>query len=266
LYHVLFSLPDNLGDFSLEADTNSRPAGARAWTLDHKKTLARLGEKIRRRLAGAGFTPDDLTLLVKDMELGIARDLLKECRSGYHSLIIGRRGKGLLRGVALGSVANKVLNQLIKLPLWIVGKGASPYGLLLALDGSANSWRAVEYLCRSPIRRDQDLTLYHVWPKSELASIPDGYLPERSNDITMFMDRAAQSLEKAGFRSGSISIKSALEEPSRAKAIVAQARESDCGTIIMGRWGTTESKAFALGRVTHKVSQLCRGQALWIIP
>jgi nucleotide-binding universal stress UspA family protein len=108
--------------------------------------------------------------------------------------------------------------------------------------------------------------LYHVWPKAESASIAGSYLPERSNDITRFMDEAAQSLERAGFRSGSISIKSALGEPSRAKAIVAQAQESDCGTVIMGRWGTTESKAFALGRVTHKVSQLSRGLAQWIIP
>jgi nucleotide-binding universal stress UspA family protein len=53
--------------------------------------------------------------------------------------------------------------------------------------------------------------------------------------------------------------------PSRAEAIVKEAREGDYGTIVLGRRGLSKVQEFLLGRVSNKVINIIRRRALWIV-
>jgi len=52
---------------------------------------------------------------------------------------------------------------------------------------------------------------------------------------------------------------------SRAAAIVQEAKQNGYGTIVVGRRGITEVAEFSMGRVTNKLTQLAKTQALCII-
>jgi nucleotide-binding universal stress UspA family protein len=51
---------------------------------------------------------------------------------------------------------------------------------------------------------------------------------------------------------------------SRAAAIVKEARDSGCGTIVMGRKGLSEVSGFFIGRVSDKVIHLGRVYTVWV--
>jgi nucleotide-binding universal stress UspA family protein len=72
-------------------------------------------------------------------------------------------------------------------------------------------------------------------------------------------------LKEAGFTSDQINTKLVSGVPSRAEAIVKEAREGDYGTIVLGRRGLSKVQEFLLGRVSNKVIHIIRRRALWIV-
>jgi nucleotide-binding universal stress UspA family protein len=73
-------------------------------------------------------------------------------------------------------------------------------------------------------------------------------------------------LERAGVKSNLISSKYTLQSRTRAGDILKQAKEGNCGTIVMGRRGLSKVHEFFLGRVTTKVLHRAERFALWIVP
>jgi nucleotide-binding universal stress UspA family protein len=46
---------------------------------------------------------------------------------------------------------------------------------------------------------------------------------------------------------------------------VEEARNSSCGTIVMGRRGLSRVEEFFMGRVSKKVLQLAKWNAVWVV-
>jgi nucleotide-binding universal stress UspA family protein len=75
-----------------------------------KELVSKAMTEAKRLLTQAGFPQKNITLKMEKLKRGVARDIIAEAKTGYHAVVMGRRG---LSGVAeffMGSVSQKVLH------------------------------------------------------------------------------------------------------------------------------------------------------------
>ena len=81
---------------------------------DKKKSLVDIAlKKARGKLIAVGFEEKNITIKAETKEKGVARDIVQEARSGYNTIVLGRRGQSGIKDFILGSVSHKVF-QLAK--------------------------------------------------------------------------------------------------------------------------------------------------------
>ena len=158
----------------------------------------------------------------------------------------------------------------------MVGGAIPSKKMLLAVDSSKNSRKAVDYVGRFAADADGELTLFHVVRTVSLGFVDDlvvrdesterQLLEEMDRDIPRMFSSYKDSLVKSGVVADRISSKSVLHSTSRAGEILREAREGGYGTIVMGRRGLSKVREFLMGRVTSKVLSRAEGFAVWIIP
>jgi nucleotide-binding universal stress UspA family protein len=158
--------------------------------------------------------------------------------------------------------------------------------LLLAIDGSENSRRAVDYVA-SLLRAvsDVEITLFHVMkplprellehggsdnPAAE-AALSDRL--RRDQGAWLEKERAAENapltqarevLERAGFAPDRVSVKFGYDEDV-AHNILEEATSRQCDTIVIGRHGTSQVRRLFGGGVTDQLLRNAKGFAIWII-
>ena len=263
LYHVLDTVPESYWDLDRDPAYHSRVAGVKAWSRAQRDAMEDRLNGLRRRLLRSGLEPEQVKVKISERRAGTSRDILRESAAHYDLVVVGRRGLGAVRGLVLGSVTNKLIGRLTGLPMWVVGKNARAGGALVALDGSDDSWRALEQMAAEHVTRDQDVLLFSVGRREvEDGGEADASMSDR---LTKFLSRASDRLVEAGYNPKRIRTRLVTGVPSRAVAIVDQARKEECDTIVMGRWGVSHPAMFPLGRVTGKVLQLSRGLAVWVV-
>jgi nucleotide-binding universal stress UspA family protein len=75
-----------------------------------KELVGKAMTEAKRLLTQAGFPEKNISQRMEKRKKGIARDIIAEAKTGYHAVVMGRRG---LSGVAeffIGSVSQKVLH------------------------------------------------------------------------------------------------------------------------------------------------------------
>ena len=88
---------------------------------------------------------------------------------------------------------------------------------------------------------------------------------DAEREIQPALQIARDHLEKLDIATDRVSTKIITSVRSRAAAIVQEAKQSGYGTIVVGRRGITEVAEFSMGRVTNKLTQLAKTQALCIV-
>ena len=147
--------------------------------------------------------------------------------------------------------------------------------LLIAVDASENSSKAVEHVGSFAADTEAELTLYHVVRSFGLGFLED--FSVRDEDVEAFVEEAESnvlrmfrsyrdSLEKTGIASARISTKHILQRQSPAADIIREAKNGDYGTIVMGRRGLSRVYEFLMGRVANNVLSRAEGFAVWIVP
>jgi len=227
-------------------------------------------------LVKLGFQHDRLRIMLRERESGTATDIIGEARKGYDALAVGRRGLNKVGSLFLGSVSDKIVERVENLPVWVVGGNVHSSKMLLAVDGSENSAKAVDHVARFAADICADITLCHVirgdeWvfgaPVFELDRDIEMRLEEwRNKGLQKMFSGYRERLIKAGIDPGQISIRCITRSLSRAADILKEAGEGGYGTIIMGRRGISKVREFLMGRVTTKVLNGAEGVAVWIVP
>ena len=88
---------------------------------DKKKVLVdKALQSARKKLIDAGFEAKNITIKNEIRKKGIARDIVKEAQSGYHTIIMGRRGQSAIKDFILGSVSQKVFNLVKDISILVV--------------------------------------------------------------------------------------------------------------------------------------------------
>jgi nucleotide-binding universal stress UspA family protein len=206
------------------------------------------------------------------MEVGDPADVIVRDAEAEQAdeIVMGIRGTSRWTGLALGSVAYKVLHRA-PIPVTIVPhpEEDGPAGLsaddvhrvLLAVDGSKHAARAVEYVCKLHGARNQ--------LKVELLNAPLA-LPApqgraRSAEDQEMLDKCNQEAGHATLRPASNALRAAgisfdthIVPGNAAASIVQIAQTHRCTRIVMGTRGLGPLTGLILGSVAYTVVHLAR--------
>jgi nucleotide-binding universal stress UspA family protein len=253
------------------------------WIKHRKKSLEKFVEEARRKFADAGFEKKDITVKIQDRTMGIARDIIRESAKGYDAVVIGRIGINPIARVVIGSVANKLMENIVDIPVCIVGKSLKNRKILVAMDASESAMKCVKYAGEMFGKTDAEFLLFHVirdydfklsetrgkdetdTEESQWLKITREELKKASDIMNSAMDKAIKELEYVGISRNRITTKILTGMATRGGSIAAQAMLAGYATIVIGRRGLSKVGEFNMGRVCYKVVQLGNEAAVWIV-
>lgn len=227
-------------------------------------------------LVDAGIPESFVDLEVKPQRVGVARDIIAEAGTGYDAVVIGRRGLGKVESFLLGSVSTKIVQRLQTIPVWVVGGLSQVKRVLIAVDASANSGKAVDFAASYLSGTDCKIRLFHAVrgfpPTLGPTFLQTGEELERqlaanlNKGITQMFDVYRSRLMAAGIDSERIQTEWTMGSISRAAEILTSARRGEFGTVVLGRRGISAVRELVMGRVTNKVLNGAEGLAVWVVP
>ena len=282
LLHVKSKIPESYWDIEKEPSFRHKLAPVAVWAVQQEKAMEEFIQRCRQVFVDRGVPREAVHVKIQERKVGIARDIAREAQGDYDGVVVGRWGMSKLKDLIWGSIANKLVGQLAQSPLWVVGGSPQPGKYLVAMDGSDEAMRAVEYVGTILAGSDCAVTLFHVLRSFELLSLgfEGAFVPgpevlggeelkaefqQAEEDIKTAFNQAQDTLEKAGLRGDQIKSKIVSGATSRAKGIVEEAKNEGYATIVVGRRGLSRVEEFLMGRVSSKVMQLAKEMAVWVV-
>lgn len=271
LYHVYSEIPEYYWD--LDQDPQ-HPAytfpGFDAWQREKLQTIKTFMEESKARLLQSGLADDRVVIDLHKRESGIARDILKEADKGYDAVIMRRRGMTKTTGIVLGSISAKLLSKLSDMPILLAGKHPLTDKILIAVDGSDSSFRAVDFVAGQLGPYGYKAELLHVIRGGALNPTNPEFIPAEmmeliTEEMSKQLGKMKARLISAGFKPDNISEKILSGVDSRSEAIVREAEEGDFGTIVLGRKGVSRIEEFFIGSVSEQVIHSGRDFTVWIV-
>ena len=117
LFNVFSSIPEAYLDLEKDPQFSRSSREVKAWEMQQKKEIQNAMENAKQKLLHSGFSSDAVSIRIHNRKEGVARDIVKEARTGYNAVIIGRRGTGTYKEVIVGSVAKKIVEKVTFLPV-----------------------------------------------------------------------------------------------------------------------------------------------------
>lgn len=282
LLHVMTKIPESFWDLEREPAFHYKIVNIRQWEQQQEELIEDFMTSAQRLLLDAGFSRDSFRIDIRERQEGIARDIFAESQKGYDAVVLGRTGLSELKDLILGSVANKLMERLTNVPMWIIGGSPQPGKILLSLDTSDWALRAADYVGSVVDGSAAEILLFHavrgfdIFQKSQGQSfVPDHAkdwleqaekeLAEASRAMGPIFEEAGKRLRSAGVQADKIKRKTVTGVSSRAGAIVAEAQQAGYDTIVVGRRGLSKVQEFFMGRVSNKVIQMARKMAVWVV-
>ena len=155
--------------------------------------------------------------------------------------------------------------------------------MLIAIDGSECSIRAVDYVARQfSCNRDLQITLLHVLPyppapfwddghvlseeeKTERNKVIEKWLANQRAKLEPVFGKAVEMLLGQGIGPEQIGKKSVSDSTDVAQSILEEARDGGYRTLVLGRCGLSASKKFLMGSVTTKIVNHGAGLAICVV-
>ncbi|MBA4394400.1 MAG: hypothetical protein C0407_12685 [Desulfobacca sp.] len=276
LFHVLPPIPPI---YKEEAPSDPLAQNhLQQWKKKHQEAIKEILGKSKEKLVKLGWPESQIQIRAQEKRVGPARDILFEADKGMvDAIVLGRRGLSKTAELFLGSVSNKVIQGTKEAPVWVVGGKVTTPRILVAIDGSENSKRAVDHLsfilgsCQD---QEIKILLFNVWPGfftfsgpqiiPNLSEIPPSR--QKVEEVTnSFLDECEGLLLEAGLAPNMIKKKIGFKTADISKAILSEAQKGGYETIVMGRRGISKAKEFFMGSVSSKILQQVRDLAVWIV-
>jgi nucleotide-binding universal stress UspA family protein len=275
LYYVQPTISQYLVD---EARTKPR-ANAELKELMRKSQASAkaLLEKHKALMVSAGVSDSDVQTVSLPRKFGVAKDVLEYGTALlYDAILVGRRGVSGLTEVFVGSVSNNVVNNSELLPVWVVDGKAPSSDIMVAVDGSQSSLRAVDHLSfifgGNP---DVTISFFHVTPRladfcpidfsdTETSTLEEIIQEGDKAFIDRFYARALKKLADAGIHERQIRINVQKGGFKVSKAVLDAYRKGGFGTLIVGRRGS--DRRYFSGSVSRYLVTQFSGGALWVVP
>lgn len=241
----------------------------------HEEASRALLDKCRKSMMDIGVNPDHMQIVTQPRKLGKAKDIIEYAQQGnYDAIVVGRRGISMLQETFSGSITSNLLEHSRIIPVWVIDGQITSTRIMIAVDGSESSLRAVDHLCfMTAGNPDIAITLFHVVPRfSDFCPIeikePNGSIEKiliqgDKRCIDNFYAVALQRFKEAGFQGSQIHLKMAECLYNIGSVIVEEARAGDFGTVVVGRRGS--GNAFFMGSVSRSVLGKSANCALWVV-
>ena len=280
LFHVYNGIREEYRELELEPTCITVADQLKNREMQEKGKIRACLEQAKNILISGGFSEQSIEIKFHRLEKGVARDIIDEARKGYTAVVLRRRGMGALKNIILGSVAVKLLQALTFIPILIVGKAPAAKKILLAVDASPASMKAVEFVASLLGGHGYEVCIFHAIPglgaihfdlsevcRPELPDVDmsDTCLEAFKIKVTRLFQDVKDRLMTSGFESEKISVKIISGVRSRSDAIVKEAEEGDFGTIVVGRRGLSKVEAFFMGRVGHQVVYGGKKFTVWVV-
>ena len=242
----------------------------------HSSMAKRLVDKKIDFLQHKGIGSKRIEATIVNAGTNIALSLISEAEKILtDSVVIARRGVGFIGEMVMGSLSAALFRDLNTIPLWIIDGEINHRDILVAVDGSIHSLRAVEHLAF--ILRDRsDLTIYLYHCTAFLAPAVvcslDSFYNEwdkewcdknLSGDGCLF-NGPAQLLIEAGIPRDRVVVLPETTHIEESTSIISQATKHGCGTIVIGRKGPGSQKGF-FGGVSNRTIRQTQNMAVWIV-
>jgi nucleotide-binding universal stress UspA family protein len=277
LMHVMPSVPATILDLDKEAFFREQMKHKYdQWKIKREKTAEAFLDDASDILVKAKVDQQRIRVILQEEKVGVARDILLESERGYDAIVLGRSGFSKPQGFFLGSVSRKVAEGVGNISVWVVGGEIKSRKILLAVDVSENSHRAVVYTGYFTAFTESEITLYHVVRSFGMGRVKENsildeetkerFVEEVRNDVPRIFSRYIESLKRCGVARSSISSKHTFPSYSRAADILREAKEGGYGTIVLGRRGLSEAPEFLMGSVANKVLSRAKEITVWIVP
>jgi len=280
LFHVYSGIREEYRELELEPTCITVADQLKNRETQEKGNIRACLEQAKNILISGGFSKQSVEIKFHRLEKGVARDIIDEARKGYTAVVLRRRGMGALKNIILGSVAVKLLQALTFIPILIVGQAPAVKKILLAVDASPASMKAVEFVASLLGGHGYEVCIFHAIPglgaiHFDLSEVCRPELPEVDMSDTcleVFKIKVARlfkdvkdRLTTSGFESENISEKIISGVRSRSDAIVKEAEDGGFGTIVVGRRGLSKVEAFFMGRVGHQVVYGGKKFTVWVV-
>lgn len=149
---------------------------------------------------------------------------------------------------------------------------SDPKSILLAIDESESSLRAVEYVGRvAGAYPDFRVTIMHVIAEPLEDYFEDEikreeYLADRKTQAARLLKRAKDRLIDFGFAPDRVCVKSPTKTcESMAACIIDEQKKGNFGTLVVGRRGISKSEEFLFGSVSNKIIHYARHCTVWVV-
>lgn len=273
LLSIIDKAPDIFWEMGQDPTVSKHLAHMENWDSYKEQRMQECMDSACSLLAGAGVARDAMTCNVQRRKVGIARDILNECKFGYDAVAIGRRGLGKMDESMLGSVAAKVFINVVDAPVCLLGGKPKPGKVLVGLDNSLAAVRATGFVSRMLGGPNVSMTLAHVVriPQTDngrniTEKDAEKIVREQEAAMKPVFDSAIKSLTAAGVKPDNISVKMIQSTGSRAMTLYNEAKSGKFGTIVVGRKGVNDVEEFTMGRIPYKLGQIAKNVALWLVP
>jgi nucleotide-binding universal stress UspA family protein len=280
LFHVFSGIPEEYRELEQELPCITVADQLKNRETQEKGNIRACLEQAKNILISGGYSELSIEVKFHSLEKGIARDIIDEARNGYSAVVLRRRGMGVLKNLILGSVAVKLLQSLTFIPIIIVGQAPPVKKILLAVDASPASMKAIEFVASLLGGHGYEVCVFHAIPglgaiNFDLSDTNKREPPEVDMSDTcmeafklkvarLFQD-VKDRLMASGFKSEKISEKILSGVHSRSDAIVKEAEDGGYGTIVVGRRGLSKVEAFFMGRVGHEVVYGGKNFTVWVV-
>ena len=274
LFHAVPGVPPILAE---ESRTN-RDTARQVKELERRnKAMAEKAlSEAKKALLAKGFDEERIKTIEFHKQVGIGRDICAWSENKkVDAIVLCTRGRSRIEAFFMGETANKVLELSRICPVWMVKGNVRSKPVLIALDNSENALRAVDHAAFMLSGTDGPVTLFYSkrnlmrFFSSEAVDAGSGlesiWQSAAGREIAPYMQKAKEMLITAGLDESQISNRVVDGGRSAAADILEAARRFDCGTIVMGRRGSTDVKEYTLGSVSRKVLQDCNNTALWLV-
>lgn len=275
LLHVMSKVPEAFWDLEKDPLWQQKVQTVRGWEIQQEKKINDFMQRARQVFLDAGFPDCAVKADLRERKDGIARDIGAESHRGYDTVILGRRGLSTIQDLSLGGVASKVVLKVTDLAVWLVGGRPDSGRIIIGIDASEGSMRAVDHVARITDGLGKKILLLHVIRK--IADLPEDIegsaieefqkmrMEKAEQEIEPVMAKARLMLQDRGLKSGDISVKIVKNASTRAGTIIEEAKAGGYGTIVVGRRGLSTVQEFDMGRVSSKLVQASKDRALWVV-
>ena len=144
--------------------------------------------------------------------------------------------------------------------------------ILLAVDSSENSRRAVSYVAQTlaGLKGFCVIFLHVINPPEEdyffSRSEQEKWIQEYRLNIDSRLEEYRRILVQEGFDPQTIALRTTLRyRPSIAECILAEQDRLDCSTIVIGRHGLSRGEEILFGSISSKIVSHAKNCTVWVV-